>query len=271
MQWENLTSPDFEKAIEESQGVGIIPVGVLEAHGAHLPLGTDMFAVHWTACRAAEEEPAIVLLQYPFGIVHEAAHLPGALVIRRELVFALLENICDEMARHGLTKIILLNGHGGNRFLLPLFVQTLSESEKAYTVYHADPPFFAGAEGLIETKEFGHACEGETSVGLHLHDHLVKMDQVPPEPFTNLNRNKALSEVGAYSPADWYAMYPSMYVGDATKAHASKGKAMAEHRVAAVVKIIRAVKDDSVAPALQREFLARMKKPSSPYSRKQRK
>jgi len=97
MQWENLTSLDFEKAVQECQGVGIVPVGVLEAHASHLPLGTDMFAAHWIASRAAEKEIAIVFHAYPYGINIESAHLPGAVVIQRELVFALLENICDEI------------------------------------------------------------------------------------------------------------------------------------------------------------------------------
>jgi len=117
MQWENLTSLDFEKAVVTCDGVGLIPIGVLEPHGPHLPLGTDMFACHAVACRAAELEPTIVFHAYPYGINHESAHLPGSVVIRRDLVIALLENICDEMARHGLNKIILFSGHGGNRYL----------------------------------------------------------------------------------------------------------------------------------------------------------
>jgi len=125
MRWENLSSLDFEKAVETCQGVGIIPVGVLEAHASHLPLGTDMFNAHFTACEAAAQEPIIVFPQYPYTINHESSHLPGSLVIKRDLAFALLENICDEMYRNGITKIILLSGHGGNRYFLPLFVQTL--------------------------------------------------------------------------------------------------------------------------------------------------
>ena len=134
MRWEQLTYPDFAGAVETCGGVGIVPVGVIEPHGAHLPLGTDMFASHWTACRAAEEEPAIVFPMYPWGINHEGAHLPGSVVIKRELVFALLEGVCDEMGRQGVTRIILLSGHGGNRYFLPLLVQTLSEKECPYCV-----------------------------------------------------------------------------------------------------------------------------------------
>ena len=264
MQWEKLTSLDFEKAVITSEGVGILPIAVVEPHGPHLPLGTDMLEAHATACRAAEQEPAIVFPAYPFGINHESAHLPGSLVFRRDLVLALLENVCDEMARHGLSKIIFLSGHGGNRYLLPLFVQTLVEKEKTYTVYDANPAGMPDVEALLETEEWGHACEMETSFGLYLFPELVKMDQVPPTSFSNLRRNQALQEVGVYTPMDWYAMYPAMYVGEPGKATAAKGEAMVNYRVESLVEIIRRVKADTITPALQREFQRRMRRPTAP-------
>ena len=264
MQWENLTSLDFERAVQTCQGVGVIPVGVLEPHASHLPLGTDMFSAHFMACKAAEQEPAIVFPAYPYGINIESAHLPGSLVIRREVAFALLENICDEMGRHGLKKIVLLNGHGGNRFYLPLFVQTLPEKEKPYVAYYADLPYYPGADEVIETEETGHACEAETSQILYIQEELVKMGQRPPDPFTNLQRNQSLAQTGAYSPVDWYAMYPIMYVGDASRATVAKGKVIMDKLVAATVSLLRAVKDDATTPALFEEFLARKRQPASP-------
>lgn len=264
MQWERLTSLDFQKAAQECQGVGIIPVGVLEAHASHLPLGMDMFACHYAACQAAEQETAIVFPAYPYGINIESAHLPGALVIQRELVFSLLENICDEMARNGLTKIILHSGHGGNRYFLPLFVQTLPEKNKTYTVYYAQVPHFPGADELLDHKEYGHACEAETSVMLAIDAETVKMDQVPPQPFTSLERNAELQVVGAYSPVDWYAMYPHMYVGDAHAATAEKGQQMLAGQIEHLIALIRAVKADQVTPGLVQEFVTRKQKPQAP-------
>ena len=264
MQWERLTSLDFEKAVQESQGVGILPVGVLEAHSSQLPLGMDMFACHWVASRAAEIEPAIVFHAYPYGVNIESAHLPGAVVIQREVIFALLENVCDEMARNGLKKIILLSGHGGNRYFLPLFVQTLPEKNKAYTVYYANLPYFPGADELLESGEYGHACEAETSVMLHIDADTVKLKQAPPQPFTNAHRNAEISEAGGYSPVDWYAMYPHMYVGDARSATAEKGKIILDHEVAAMVKLIQAVKADQVTPGLLQEFINRKQSPKAP-------
>ncbi len=261
MQWENLTSPDFAKAVETCRGVAVLPIGVLEPHSAHLPLGTDMFEAHWTACRAAEREPAIVFPAYPFGVNHESAHLPGSVVIRRSLLFDLLENVCDEMARHGLLKIVLLSGHGGNRYFLPLFVQTLVEKDKPYLAYYAVPRAAIDVDKVLETRETGHACERETSTSLAINPDLVKIEAVPPRPFTSLRRNQPLADLGVYSPLDWYAMYPAMYVGDASKATAEKGRALTEARIEALARIIAAVKQDTTTPAMLVEFLAAKRRP----------
>ena len=264
MRWENLTVPDFVAAVKKCDGVGVVPIGVIEAHGSHLPLGTDVFESHWTACRAAEREPALVFPAYPYGINHESAHLPGAIVFKRELVFALLQNVCDEMGRHGVRKIILLSGHGGNRHFLPLFVQTLLEEKRDYCVYYGTPRA-EGADGVLETDETGHACEAETSTSLHINPELVKMEDAPSEPFASLGRNRDLKEAGAYAPTDWYSMYPRMYVGDAGKATAAKGKALAEARVEGMVKLIRAVKEDAVTEGLVDEFMRGAEKPRNPW------
>jgi len=264
MQWENLTSLDFESAVRDCGGVAIIPVGVIEAHASHLPLGTDTLTAHWVATRAAEQEPAIVFPFYPYGVNIESTHLPGAVMIRRELIFALLENVCDEMGRNGLKKIILVSGHGGNRYFLPLFVQTLPEKDKPYVVYEADLPDHPDRAAFFESGEYGHACERETSTMLYTHPELVKMEGIPPEPFPSLGRNRVVSDHGGYSPVDWYAMYPHMYVGDGRVATAEKGKKFIEYKVQALVELIRAVKADDVTPELLQEFLERRKRPATP-------
>jgi creatinine amidohydrolase len=264
MQWENLTSLDFEQAVKECQGVGIISIGVIEAHSSHLPLGTDAIACYFVARNAAEVEPAIVFPFYPYGVNIESVHLPGSVFIQREVIFALLENICDEMARNGLTKIILHSGHGGNRYFLPLFVQMLPEKKKPYVVYQANLPYFPGAEGVMESGEYGHACEVETSTMLHVQPKLVKMEQVPPRPFTSLKRNENLQKVGAYTQMDWYAMYPHMYVGNAAVATAEKGKLIVENEIKILAEFIRVVKEDEITPGLVDEFNQRMQKPESP-------
>jgi len=265
VQWEHLTSAEFPNAVERCNRVGILPIGVVEAHGAHLPLGQDMLTAHAIACRAADVEAAVVFPAYPWGINHESAHLAGAVALSRATVMKMLEEVCDEMARNGITKIIIYSGHGGNRFLVNLFVQTFVEKPRDYCVYAADVPFFSErTQTLMETKELGHACEGETSVALYLHGQLVKMDALP-DAFSSLRRNADLAAARVYSPVDWYAMYPRMYVGDARKANPDKGKAMVDDIVAGLVAAIRAVKKDTVTQKLLVEVVRAREEPEPPF------
>jgi creatinine amidohydrolase len=64
--WEELTAPDFVKAIERSQGTCVLPFGILEKHGAHLPLGTDLLDVRYAVLHATEQEYAVVFPEYYF-------------------------------------------------------------------------------------------------------------------------------------------------------------------------------------------------------------
>lgn len=265
MRWEHLTVPGFRNAVETCEGVGLIPIGVLEPHATHLPLGTDVLSAHWVAVKAAAEEPVVVFPQYAFGINHESAHLPGSVVIKRDLVFALLENICEEMSRQGLKKIILLSGHGGNRYMLPLFIQTLMETERDFCAYFANLPAFPDAEKVLDTEETGHACEAETSNMLYMFPELVKMEDLPDGDSPSLERNQALKAIGAYSPLDWYAMYPRMYVGDAHSATAEKGRFMMDRYVQSLVTLIRGIKDDTITPDMMKDFQSAAKAPPSPW------
>ena len=77
VRWEYLTPPEFKKLVKEEQ-ICILPLGILERHGEHLPYGTDGFSVHAIACRAAELEPCVVFPTYWFGQGHEASCFAGS-------------------------------------------------------------------------------------------------------------------------------------------------------------------------------------------------
>src|SRR5579863_6918211 len=112
--WEELTAADFREGIRRSQGTCLLPFGILEKHGPHLPLGTDLLDVRYAALHAAEREYAVVFPEYYFGQIAEARHEPGTIAYSRDLQLALLQETTDEMARNGCKKVIIVNGHGGN-------------------------------------------------------------------------------------------------------------------------------------------------------------
>jgi creatinine amidohydrolase len=267
MLWQNLTVPALARAAVETGGVCLLPIGVMEAHARHLPLGTDAFACFETAKRAADLEPAVVLPMNFWGFNYESMHRAGAIAIDVDLVTKLLHNICDEVSRNGFKKIIIVSGHGGNRFLLGLFIQSLVARDVEYVAYAYTGPrsdeLQEAREELLEEKETGHACEWETSVALHLFGDCVDMSALSAEPFRNMKRNESLQKAGLYSPVDWYAMYPTMQVGHAKAATAEKGKRFVDIEVKQLAAAIRAVKDDDVTPALMREFFDKTKEPTS--------
>src|ERR1700731_672711 len=133
--WEELTAPAFRQGIQQAKGTCLLPFGILEKHGPHLPLGTDLLNVRYASLQAASQEYAVVFPEYYFGQIFEAKHEPGTIAYSMELQLRLLQETADEMARNGCQKIIIVNGHGGNENLLPFFAQSQLEKPHDYVVY----------------------------------------------------------------------------------------------------------------------------------------
>src|SRR6266404_820632 len=72
VQWEELTAADFRSGIQQSQGVCVLPIGILEKHGPHLPLGNDLINVRYAVQHGVQQEYAIVFPEYYFGQIFEA-------------------------------------------------------------------------------------------------------------------------------------------------------------------------------------------------------
>ena len=97
---ENLTAIEFKTAVEKSAKTAIIPIGVLEKHGPHMPLGTDVFTAREMAIRAAEKEYAVVFPWYQFSQINEARHQPGTISYSPELIWRVLQETLNELHRN---------------------------------------------------------------------------------------------------------------------------------------------------------------------------
>ena len=260
VKWEELTAPDFVKAIEKSQGTCLLPFGIVEKHGAHLPLGTDLFNIRRASLDAAAQEFVIVFPEYYFGQIFEARHQPGTIAYSASLQVQLLQETVDEMARNGCKKILIANGHGGNEYLLPYFAQTEMASPRDYVVYVYPLPDFDTRDRPSKISPVDmHAGETETSRTLISRPDLVHLDRANQGSGADLARLKDLPDP-VYTGIWWYARFPEHYAGVGT-ARKDLGEFDMKAWSTALVRALRAIKADRQSLQLQNEFFQKAKDP----------
>lgn len=260
VKWEELTGPDFVAAIQKSQGVCLLPIGILEKHGPHLPIGNDLINVRYTSLHAAEQEYAVVFPEYYFGQIFEARHEPGTVAYSARLQFELLGETADEMARNGCKKVLIVNGHGGNVHLLPFFAQAQLASPRHYVVYIYQPHLEVPGRPALRDKVDSHAGESETSHTMIARPDLVHQDRAKNESGADLNRVHL--PPGVYTAIWWYAKFPEHYAGDGSLATRELGEFDMKTAVREVADVIRAVKADEDSPRLQKEFFEKSGHPA---------
>jgi creatinine amidohydrolase len=263
--WEELTAEDFIKAVQQAQGTCILPFGIVEKHGPSGPLGTDLINVRSTVAKAVEKEYAIVFPAYYFGQIFEAQHHPGTIAYSSKLQMELLQETASEMARNGCSKIVIVNGHGGNNGLLQYFITTELESPRDYVVYSYQGVGGGNAPDLPEAAKAskpgvdGHAGEVEVATVMAAQPGLGHPDRAGRESGQNLRRLDL--PAGVSTAINWYSMYPNHYAGDASGATAARGAALLEYNSARLAAALRAIKADQVSPRLQREFFEKTRHP----------
>lgn len=254
--WEELTGPDFVRAVQQANGVCLLPFGIIEKHGPTGPMGTDLLNVRYAAFEAVKQEYAIVFPEYYFGQIFEAKHQPGTVAYSTHLQLELLQETTAEMARNGCRKVVIISGHGGNTNLIQFFAQTQLESPKDWMLYAIlneaqgrdvaaqSPPSKPGADG--------HGGEAEMSNVMAHRPELVHPERAPQE--SGADRKRLDLPAGVYTGIWWYASFPNHYQGDAAGASATRGTALTKAKVDGIANAIRAIKADTVGPRLQKEF-----------------
>lgn len=174
-----------------------------------------------------------------------------------------MDATCEEIARNGFKKILIVNGHGGNPQLLRFFIQSQLERRRDYVVYFydpkPDPAFTEKVNKLRKSDPAGdaHAGERETSTLLYLRPDLVQMDRAAQESGEDLKR---LPLPDLYTAIGWYSSFPNHYAGEGAKATRELGEVLNEGRIENLVQAIRTVKTDTKALELQTEFFDRVQR-----------
>ena len=254
---EELTAPDFITAVEKSSKTCILPIGVFEKHGPHMPLGTDLYTAREIALRAAEKEYTIVFPWYYFSQINEARQQPGTIAYSPELIWKVLQETLDELNRNGFDKIVIVNGHGGNSAFLNYFGMAQLSERRNYSLYwfqpSYDPEVLKKAVALTQHDPYDqHAGNRETSMMMDIVPDLIYPERAGQQSGVDLERLNHLSHV--YTGIWWYARYPNHYSGDGSKANAQAGKLIMDQVVDQFVETIRKIKADQTVPEIQKKF-----------------
>jgi len=254
--YEELTALEFAQAIAQSEFTCVIPLGILEKHGPHLPLGTDLLDCREVALRAAKQEYTIIFPAYYAGQIFEAKHQPGTVAYSARMMLDLLQETCDELGRNGITKIILLNGHGGNESFLRFFCQSQLASKKDYAVYLFDPAEDDSRDKALnklrKTTLDGHAGEMETSTIMAHRPDLAHLERAGLQSGEDQRRLANLKH--AYTGIWWYASQPNHYRGDGSYGNKELGELALNLEAGLLAEMIRSVKKDTVTLELQKQF-----------------
>ncbi|MDF2673154.1 MAG: Creatininase [Clostridiales bacterium] len=211
----NFTSDDFKSNLKKSDLV-IIPVGMVEAHGHHMPLGTDIFSPR-LFCSMIEKiigDKVWIAPEIPFGQSFDLSFYPGTFSVPSEVLAEYVFHIGKSMLENGLKKLIFLNGHGGNVTALSLASQRLVELGMDVMISNWWVDY--SKEILTITEGQGHAGEDETSAILYYDEELVQMDKATK------NNKKPLLKINFKERGK--VLYENALSGDATLATKEKGK-----------------------------------------------
>ncbi len=251
VQIERMTWPEIQEAIQESQGIVIIPVGAVEEHGPHLPVGTDSIETYEIGRRAAERARVVITPLVWFGNSRSFMDFPGTIAISPETLKLYVRDVTLSLIQHGFSRPIILDGHGGNYGILDVLIEDIM-LERGVKVLHVkswDMATLPKPEGVPAYD--GHGGSSETSVMLYLAPtdvdesrfavskpeiELTRFGSVFPEP----------SSLYSKGPARFPLMMDEMaslgHHGDPSFASRERGEALIEVKANALVELLAALK-----------------------------
>ena len=279
--WTHRTSGDFRELREASKNVCLIPMGCVEKHGLHLPLGIDILHSSHIAHMASQLETCCVFPDFTFGDVNSNAPIEpdgpspdGYVCISIETQMKLLEELCFEISRNGYNKIMIYNGHGGNQPWLQTFMRKIDSMTVDFIVCYVmmDLPVPHKMAQYIEehgsgsipelTKEdedliikyhnekmlIGHGCMSETAYMMGIDPSTVHLDRLGIESGIPLNRSIPYKRAGiTLSAGGWHLDVPYAYGGtDPVGCNERIGKAALRIEAERLANAVKLYKEDTL-------------------------
>ena len=252
-----LTWPEAQIRFQEVD-VALLPVGAIEQHGPHLPLDCDAFDADYMAQRVAEgcKTPRpMVLPLVPYGVSYHHEDFSGTISINPETLSQLVYDIGMSAVRHGITKLIIINGHGGNSPALHFAAQMINRDAHIFTCVDtgetSDPDIYA----MAQTSNDVHAGEIETSTALATRPHLVRLEKA--QKFIPRFSSRYMDFASKRS-VEWYAhtskISPTGVLGDPTKGSLEKGKRMWELMIKHLIEFAEYLKSLSLDEIYQKRY-----------------
>ena len=236
-----MTPQEMVEAVKEIDNV-IVPLGTVEQHGPHLPVGTDVFIPITVARHVAEKTRVLVAPPIYYGNSLSMAAMKGVFTITPESLAVLLLDLCRSFVKQGFKKIIFINGHGGNKQVLN-FIGQKARMETGALIARIDWwDIVTGEIPTICEKVVQHADEGETSMMLACHPELVDMKKA----MRDSTSEKLTNELTDGKPKNLPQVFVSFtkwsktgLIGDATKASKAKGEKIMKAVVENIVSFLQ--------------------------------
>jgi len=231
----NYTSSDFQKNLQKSDLI-IIPIGSVEAHGQHLPLGSDIFSPQ-LFCEMIEKkigEMVWIAPAIPYGQSYDLSIYPGTINVPSQILSEYIFAVGKSLFENGLRKLIFLNGHGGNVNALNLASEKLMQLGLDVLTINWWLDF--ANEILTITSGQGHAGEDETSAILFYDDKLVQMDKA--------GKNSKKMRYRVYFKERGRKLFENALTGDATLASKDKGEKIFNLLTDKIIEIILDIRNN---------------------------
>jgi len=218
--------------------VVIFPIGSVEEHGEHLPLGTDSVQPEYVALEVARQTGCLVAPPFRYGIVNAARNFSGSLTIQFNTLFNVTKDILSELARNGFNRIIVLSGHAGSSHMVALrlaaqevIYQNGEENGKQHTriMVLSDYDFAEELANELADPRDGHAGTIETSRVMAIRPDLIKSKGIPS--------NYEMPRFEVVRHPEQY--FPSGVLGDPTAATKEKGQKINTHVIEQLVKLVQ--------------------------------